>query len=556
MTVSSPPQDRAPLYSRLKFLVIDNFEHSCRGLKQILQATGAKNIDTASDCRQAVYRCTYERYDIVLCSLAGDHGRNGPQVLEELRHRKLLKQTSAFVLITAEASRDIVMSSCEHQPDTHIGKPVTRALLEKRIQALIEQQQALYPVNHALDLENLPAAVALCHELLPELPRYRSRLLQILADTYRRIGDYSHAHEIYAEVLRSRDLRWARLGMAKVLIGEQKWSLAIAQLEQFIADVPDCVEAYDCLARAQQEDGQDLGAQKTLEAAVRIAPAGYLRQQHLALVALRNQDLEAAAEAWRKTIDLGDHSLHSAPDPYLHLGRCLYDLSTESGSDTGRRYADEALRVLQQMQRRFRVNAAAQASAMLIAARIHTGQNRGQEAQRLLEAVRDTLVISTVSATTGLELARTLYSMNQTAEAQDLLVALSGRFGAEPDIMQEIEVILAEPTDTGHKIQVRAAHRQGLVALAAGRMDEAAEAFAKALELAPRHPDLNLNLVQALLKSPESAQDGTDDSTLQRCTTSLDRIAHLPLQHRQYQQYLALRERVAALKNPWALEDI
>jgi CheY-like chemotaxis protein len=547
MTEAMMSQDHSRGFSKLKFLVVDDFENFRRSLKQMLKTFGAEHIDTASNGKEAVYKCTYDRYDVVLCDYNMGDAKNGQQVLEELRHKKLLRQTAVFALITAETSRDIVMSAREHQPDTYITKPITRALLEKRMQALIEQRQALYPINHELDLENPPRAISLCNELLPKLPRYRNWLFRTLADLYYRTGDYSHAHKVYEEVLASRDIGWARLGAAKVLIAEQKWDQAVSQLEQLIAKTPDYVEAYDWLAQAQQGKGQDRRAQKTLEEATRISPKAILRQQHLARVSTRNQDLETAAEAWRNTVKLSDHSVHSNAEHYLNLGRCLSDLSEGDSSEQGRKNAEEALKTLQQMQQRFRDDSA-ETNSTLIAARVHAGQNRERESRQLLEKVRDAIDPQAVDAATGLETARTLYSMGDTTAAQELLTVLAGRFEDDSAVMKEIEALLDEPVSMGKKIQARAANREGIAAFETGRLDEAADAFARALELVPQHPALNLNLVQILLKKAESEPGGVDATTLQRCMSNLDRIAHLPPQHRQYQRYLSLRKKVTGLK--------
>lgn len=547
MTETAPSLSQNRSFGKLKFLVVDDFENFRRSLKQMLKSFGAEHIETASNGREAVYKCTYERFDVVLCDYNMGDAKNGQQVLEEIKHKKLLRHTSVFVLVTAETSRDIVMSAREYQPDTYITKPVTRALLEKRLQGLIDQRQALYPINHELDLENLPRAISLCNESLGRLPRHRNWLLRTLADLYYQTGDFSHARKIYQDVMASRDIAWARMGMARVLVAERQWDEAISELEQLIAKTPDYIEAYDLLAVAQQGKGQDRLAQKTLEEAIRISPKAILRQQALAQVSTRNQDLETAADAWRNTVKLGDHSVHDKPDHYLNLGRCLCDLSEGDTSDSGRKHADEALKMLQQMQQRFRDDSRAETTATLVAARVHAGQSRPEMSRKLLEKARADFDPQRVDAQTGLEMARTLYSMNETAAAQELLGVLASRFESEAGVLKEIEALLDEPVSIGQKIKARAANREGIAAFEAGDVDAAADAFIRALEWVPQHPSLNLNLVQILLKKAEGAPEGVDSQVLKRCTDTLDRIAHLPPQHRQYQRYLSLRKKIERL---------
>ncbi|QCF26402.1 tetratricopeptide repeat-containing response regulator [Hydrocarboniclastica marina] len=546
MTDSSFSSER--VFPKLKFLVVDDFENFRNSLKAMLRSFGADKIETAQNGKEAVYRCTYERFDVVLCDYNMGEGKNGQQVLEELRHKKLLKHTSVFALVTAETSRDIVMSAREYQPDTYITKPLTRATLEKRLESLLEQQEALYPVNAALDAEDLGAAIERCNELLPKQPRFRPWLQRTLADLYYRTGGYSEAHQVYESALSGRGSpNWAKLGQGKVLVAEQKWDEAIAQFEALIEKNPDYVEAYDWLAKAQQEKGQLRRAQKTLETALKISPKAIVRQQHLAEVSTKNQDLEAAAMAWRNTVRLSENSVHEAPTHHLNLGRCLSDLSEGDSSEEGRKRAGEALQVLQQMQRRYREDSRAELAGTLIAARVHAGQGDIRESRQLMEQARTSIDPDTVDAETGLELARTLFTLEDTEAAQSLLRTLAGRFEDSPGTIADIESLLDEPVSMGKKLQARAANREGIAAFEAGDTDKAAEAFGRALELVPQHPALNLNLVQILLKAAGGSPGGVDAGTLQRCTASLNRIAHLPPQHRQYKRYLSLQKKVAAL---------
>lgn len=546
--MNQPSVSAEQLFPKLKFLVVDDFENFRNSLKQMLRSFGADQIETAQNGKEAVYRCTYERFDVVLCDYNMGEGKNGQQVLEELRHKRLLKHTSVFALVTAETSRDIVMSAREYQPDTYITKPLTRATLEKRLQSLLEQREALHPVNQSLDADDLEAAIERCNGLLPEQPRFRPWLLRTLADLYYRTGSYDKAHEVYQTALTGRGSpNWARLGQGKVLIAEQKWDDAIAQFEDLIEKNPDYIEAYDWLAKAQQEKGQLRKAQKTLESALRISPKAILRQQHLAEVSTANQDLETAAAAWRNTVKLSENSVHDDAAHHLNLGRCLSDLSEGDTSEDGRKRASEALQVLQQMQRRFRDDAQADIAGTLIAARVHAGQGKTGESRTLLERARSAVDTDNVDAETGLELARTHYALNDTAEAQRLLLALAGRFEESPKIIREIEGLLDEPVSMGKKLQARAANRDGIAAFEAGQFDDAVQAFTRALELVPQHPALNLNLVQILLKKADGAPGGVDRTTLNRCKESLARISHLPPQHRQYKRYLFLQKKVASL---------
>ncbi|MFE8073075.1 response regulator [Marinobacteraceae bacterium S3BR75-40.1] len=531
--------DLLKAYRKLRFLVVDDFENFRLSMRQMLRSFGVHNIDVASNGNEAVYKCTYERFDVILCDYNLGDGKNGQQILEEIRHKKLLKHTSIFIMITAETSRDMVMGAREYEPDTYLTKPLTRASLQKRLDALIVQRDALYDINHEIDLENLPKAISLCEQKINSLPRYRTWILKTLGELYRETGDYSHAHKIYRDVLSQRDLPWARLGESKVFIAEQAYDEAIASLEELIEKSPDLVEAYDLLAKALKLKGRGKKAQDVLGEAVRLSPRGLLRQQQYAEVATSNQDLETAAKAWRNTVKLADHSVHESSEQYLNLGRCLCDLSEGDTSSGGKQLASEAINTLSQMERKFKDDAKAKVMGGLVESRVHAGQGRTADSRKLLERLKSDIDLESVDANTGLELAKTLYAVGDEGEAQSVLGKLAERFEDNQDVVDQVEALMDEPVGFQKKLRARSLNREAIKAFEEGNLDEAAKYFSEALEMVPRHPALNLNLVQVLLK-----QGKPDTATLKQCKSRLDQIAHLPPQHRQYKRYAHLLGKV------------
>lgn len=536
------------LFKKLRYLIVDDFDSFRLSMRQMLRSFGAEHIEIASSGGAAIQRCTYEHFDVVLCDYNLGEGKNGQHILEELRHKKLLKRTSLFLMVTAETSKEMVMGAREYQPDAYLTKPINRAMLEKRLSSLVEQRRALLPINRAIDLENYPEAISLCIQSLPKLPKYKTWLLKTLADLYQQVGDFSHARKIYEEVLSQRDLSWARLGKGKVLLAEQQLDEAIATLKSLVADHPDYIEGYDLLAEAQAQQGKLSLAQNTLRKATELSPNALLRQKHLADVAQSNQDMTTASDAWRKTVQLGAHSIHDSADHYLGLGRALCDLSEGDTSEAGRAYADEALSTLNRMEKRFAETPEVVVRSRLVQSRVNLGQGKTAEAEKCLQTVATDLEDAvSLSADTGIEYAKTLFRMGRAGEAKHLLAQLAAKHEHDNDLLQQIESLLDEPVSYRQRMEARDLNRVGIKAFESGALEEAAEAFSKALEIVPSHASLNLNLVQVLMKvysdNPERR------AALADCDRRLAELSDLPEQHRQYRRFVALKKKLEALKH-------
>ena len=111
-------------FGKLSYLVVDDFENFRLSMRQILRNCGADKIESVANASAAVQYCAYNHVDVVLCDYNLGEGKNGQHILEELRHKKLLKRSSLFLMVTAETSKEMVMGAREYQPDGYLTKPI------------------------------------------------------------------------------------------------------------------------------------------------------------------------------------------------------------------------------------------------------------------------------------------------------------------------------------------------------------------------------------------------------------------------------------------------
>lgn len=533
-------------FAKLSYLVVDDFENFRLSMRQMLRSCGADKIELLPNASTAVQYCSYNHVDVVLCDYNLGEGKNGQHILEELRHKKLLKRSSLFLMVTAETSKEMVMGAREYQPDAYLTKPINRAMLEKRLSGLIAQRNALLPINREIDRENFPEAISLCLQTLPAKPRYKTWLMKTLADLYYRVGDFSHALKIHDDVLAQRDLSWARLGRGRILVANQNYDDAIITLKELVSKHPDYMEAYDLLAEALEKQGRPTQAQQILEKAAEHSPNALLRHKHLATLAASNQDMSTASDAWRQTVSLGTYSIHDSSEHYLALGQSLSDLSEGDNSDEGSTHADEALNILRRMEKRFADQEDIKVRSRIVQSRVHAGQGRMSEAQKAIESVAEELGDpDLMDPEAGLDYAKTLFRLDRDEEAKTLLTTLANRCHDNPPLLQKIENLLDEPVGFRQKLQARSLNRDGIKAFEAGKLDEAASTFGQALEIVPSHASLNLNLVQVLMKKYQEAPD--DRELLKRCEKYLAKLSGLPEQHRQYRRLMSLQKKLKGM---------
>lgn len=525
-------------------MIIDDFESFRSSLRLMLSSFGAQQIEMASNAEDALKKCKYDFFDVILCDFNLGHGKNGHQILEELRVTKRLKHTHLFIMITAETAKDVVLGAREYQPDGYVAKPITRTVLEQRLNQLLAQQKILKPVNRQIDLQNYPKAIQLCHEMIDNGTRYKSWCYQTLAKLYTLVGDNTSAENIYRDVLKSRELPWARLGMGQVLNMENQYQEAKRCFETVIQSNPNLVEAYDGMSESFMRMGQSKRAQETLQTAVKLSPRMVLRQQKLGDICLKNQDIESAVNAFRKSVQFGENSVHESATSYLQLGRCLSEWAESEEGDKGKALAEEALQVLNKAVDRFSHDEEACTNSLLIEARIHQHQGRPEDAEQSLHKAECALEEEQMSANVGLELAKTLYTLGNTERAENLLLKLSKRFENEPAIIAKIEALMDEPEGLSSRIKAKELNKEGISAFEKGNLEVAIQAFSDALTHTPKHAALNLNLVQVAVKEYKRQANPELLATAQAC---LERLSHIPEQHHQYNRLKHFRKVLAKL---------
>ncbi len=127
------------LDKNMRILVVDDSAAMRRIIISALRAEGFKNYLEAADGKQAWEILHNKDVDVVLC----DHNMpnmTGTDLLIKLREEENFK-TLPFIMITAEADRENVMTAVKAGVSNYIVKPFGSDLLTKKISDTLERQK-------------------------------------------------------------------------------------------------------------------------------------------------------------------------------------------------------------------------------------------------------------------------------------------------------------------------------------------------------------------------------------------------------------------------------
>jgi len=517
-------------------------------MEEYLKSYGAWFIDFAADGIEAVEKCQKGIFDVVICDY-NLGAKNGQQVLEELRHRKFLKHASLFIMMSADTTKDMVLGAIEYQPDAYISKPITRDPLKQRLDSLLLDSEALYDIKYSIDCNDIDEAIYLCEQKIRKRSKYASWCNKTKSSLLFQTKQYDEAKAVYDEVLKTRPLLWAKIGLAKVAIEEEKYSVAEPILQDILKNNPLCLTAYDLLADIYEHTQRKKAAQETLLEAVSHSPRSIQRHVRLGELCIENQDYEIATEAFRNATEHGEQSVYQNANNYLNFARCLHETSTTLERTLRFSRSDEALNAINHIKKRFEEEDKVSFQSSMIEARIHRTCEQDREANQALDKAQQfyLMIASELSPDIAMEYAQTLFTLNKDSEAELVLTQLSALHGNDKALQKKIEALRDEPVSWQDRTKAAELNKIGIQHFESGDHRQAIEVFQNALAYSPRHPALNLNLIQVLMKLIPTEQDSSD--SLQLCQQCLKRVSHIKNDHKQYKRYQFLTKKLEKISN-------
>jgi CheY-like chemotaxis protein len=317
-------------FSSHKALLIEDMAEARIMQKKMLTDFGFQSIDIAMKAETAIDLLKTQSFDLILSDYNLGNGKDGQQLLEEVRHSKLIPNTATYLMVTAETSIEMVMGAIEFQPDGYITKPFSQALLQRRLGKLLEMKAKLKQVNIALDKKDFPKAIEEAYKVIEAHPSLEGKCHRVIGECYLEMKEYRQAKEIFASVLKNRKMPWAVFGEARACFYLNQLEQSESKFRQLMLDNRFFVSAYDWLAKIKIAQKDNAAAQAILIDAIERSPKNLLRQMELGKLSLIIKDYNTAELAFRRAVSLAKHSCYNKAEIYLNHLSTFAKLSEEA----------------------------------------------------------------------------------------------------------------------------------------------------------------------------------------------------------------------------------
>jgi len=485
----------------LTALIIEPQSGMRANLHNMLNLCDITKIEHAVSSGTAIRPLKTRAYDLILCEYDLGDGQDGQQLLEDLRHNKLIPLWTIFIIVTAERTYERVVSAAELAPSDYILKPFTAETLLDRISRALDKRTAFLPVFHLMEHGNLHEAIEVCQVGETRHRKYAPDFMRLRAELHVILDEAEEAEKIYQALLETKAVAWARLGLAKTLFMQNKFGEAEMLLAALVEESSLYMDAYDWLARTREAGGKLVQAKETLAEAVAISPHAVRRLRKLGDLALEADDVDTAERSYQKVVFKARHSEFRDPEDHVRLVRAL----VRKGE------MQQAAGVVRDMERTLGGSAKMPVCRAVAGALVHEGNgDRERAAAELGAAVAACRETVGVSNELKMELARhcLAHKLDEgAAEVMCTVMSNTADDGAMTKAMQVFEragrAELAQSVAKASRRQVVSLVSNGAERARQGDYAGAVELMTAAVQKLPDNPQVVFNAAVAVLKHLE-----------------------------------------------------
>ncbi len=505
---------------QVSVLIVESRAPMRAQLRDMLARGGFKNVQSAASAGLAIRKLREGGFDIILCEYHLGEGQDGQHFLEDLRHHHVIPLSTIFIMVTGEGSYERVVSAAELAPQDYILKPLTPSCLQERLIRALDKREVLLPVYRQIEQGHLLDAIASCRKGEEEHPQYLIDLLRLRAELHIAAGQPDQAEEVYKQVLATRAVPWARLGLAKTMFLQKQYQPAEELLEDLVEENALYLDAYDWLARTREIAGRLAEARDTLQSAVKVSPHTVRRLRKFGEVSLELGDMEAAERAIAEVVRKGKYSDFRDPEDHVTLVKAQLGLG-----DTAK--ATATLRDLERSMTGLSKTPLCKAlSTAMVATR--TG-DAAAATSALEEAMKHNDARASASLNLKQELARICLAHAMDSEAEEIIMDVM-RHTADDAGVERIKGMLSElgRPELGESLAGRLQEEVGdIMARGAqlaksGDFDGALREMMEAVHKLPGNTQVLLNAALALLKHLEHR--GWNDRFADQARQFIDRV--------------------------------
>ncbi|WP_340679893.1 response regulator [Paraglaciecola sp.] len=310
-------------------LIIDEQSFAHDVIKSALKDLGVVNIKSAQNAFYALSLCETISFDMVLIAFDVKSDKDGFNLLEEMKFKGFISNTTIVVFLSSNTSPDLVNCVVELQPNDFWVKPLDKLKVEKRIRHILEFEQKLYKLHYCFDLGKYNTAIYLAqrHVVDQDLKTHHPQINRLIGKSLYLMHEYVEAETFYRHLTEKYKFAWVHVELARTLFSLHKNIEAMALIDILLARDDARFSAFDLLAEHYIAKEDFARAYDIIKQSCELAPRNIERNKKCWSLARLNHDRMGQYVATRNMAKYAKNSIHDSPELNLNIIRAGLDLA-------------------------------------------------------------------------------------------------------------------------------------------------------------------------------------------------------------------------------------
>lgn len=486
-----------------KVLVVEESLETRSAFREMLALLGCNDIEIATDAQKAMPMIEGTQYDLVMCYYHLGKGKNGQDLLDEVRHLGHLSYATPFVMILDEHNGEHLRLQHRQMADAHLKKPFTINGLQDCLSNVCSTAERMRDFFVVLDEGNDEASLALAETLCEDAhtttllsQRWRCELL-------RRAGQHERAADLYRNM---RDIYtnedWISTALASCLLTMGKAADAYSILLEQHTQYPTALACLDLLGEISLKQDDYKSAITYLQTSCEAAPFNIDRNAMLAQALMADQRLSEAQQVYEHIVFLSFNSCFKYSEAFLQFVRLAQFNHRYDHAQRRHRGLKEKINIIL----RHALSKYQQAPKLLFELRARhafwlTEQGEQQQARGILDTAFSDYDLNTEPLSIMVQplLAETFIALKDFSEAERIL-NLEAEDDAElPKQVDYLDEIKEKFDGRVSKARTRQ-NKKAVDLYKSGNLEGAIAAFDEAIKMGNATPNILLNVIQSKIE--------------------------------------------------------
>lgn len=304
-----------------KILIADDSTIITSCITSILSQSGKNDIYCAHTPYEVINLCQQMDFDLIISDYNFEAPLNGSQLLEELKHTRMLPAHTTFVFLTSEDSPKVIRTIADSEADDFLLKPINDKSFCNRLSAVMKRRSTLLPIFEKLQSFDFAGAIEASNALLPAHPEYDVYIRKYRAFAMVKNKQFGSALIEYEQLNNDFGLDWMKVALANTLIKSEKLGKARAVLDT-VDNKQDNPSYHDEMSKIAVENDDFPTALKHLKQSIMLLDSGAERELVITNLSLANESYDDAVTYIQRYYEKNVHTFRNDIYTKLNFTRC------------------------------------------------------------------------------------------------------------------------------------------------------------------------------------------------------------------------------------------